>query len=76
MNSTDRLPTHIDKESSASGHGGHGWMMMVCCIPMVVIAVALVATGIVSVGFLFAAVLCAGMMAMMMRGMNHSGSGK
>jgi hypothetical protein len=28
------------------GHGGHGWMMIVCCIPMLVIAVALVATGV------------------------------
>ena len=55
---------------------GHGWMMMLCCVPMVVLAVALVATGVARVGFLFTAVLCVVMMAMMMRGMNHSGNGK
>lgn len=26
-------------------HGGHGWMMIACCIPMLVIAGILVATG-------------------------------
>lgn len=50
-------------------------MMMICCIPMLVIAVVLVVTGVASVGFLFIAVLCTAMMAMMMRGMNH-GEGK
>ena len=51
---------------------GHGWMMMICCIPMVVIAVALVATGTVGAGFLITAALCVGMMAMM-GGMHHGG---
>ena len=23
------------------GHGGHGWLMIVCCIPMLVLAVVL-----------------------------------
>jgi hypothetical protein len=26
-------------------HRGHGWMMIACCIPMLVIAIALVETG-------------------------------
>ena len=52
---------------------GHGWMMLVCCIPMVVLAVALVAAGVVDVGFLVFAGLCVGMMALMMRGMDHGG---
>ena len=26
-------------------HGGHGWMMIACSLPMLAIAVALVATG-------------------------------
>lgn len=47
-------------------------MMLICCIPMLVIAVALVAVGTVSPGFLFAALLCTAMMALMMRGMNHA----
>ena len=56
-----------------SGHGGHGWMMIACCIPMLAIAVILVATGAVSPAFLAAAVGCTLMMALMMRGMGHGG---
>ena len=52
------------------GHGGHHWMMIACCIPMLVIAVALVASGVASPGLLIAAVLCTAMMAFMMRGMS------
>jgi hypothetical protein len=54
-------------------HGGHGWMMIACCIPMLVIAVVLVATGVASPGFLFVAIGCTLMMALMMRGMSHNG---
>jgi len=73
MNGATRFPTRPPGDPKAGGHGGHSWMMMVCCIPMLVIAVALVATGVASVGFLFVAVMCTVMMAMMMRGMNHGG---
>ena len=52
------------------GHGGHGWMMIICCIPMLAIAgVIAISTG--SLNFLFAAVMCTLMMAMMMSGMSH-----
>jgi hypothetical protein len=54
-------------------HGGHGWMMIACCIPMLVIAVALVATGVAGPGLIVAAVGCTLMMAVMMRGMGHGG---
>ena len=54
-------------------HGGHGWLMIACCIPMIGIAVALVATGIASPGFLVVALACTGMMALMMVGMNRGG---
>ncbi len=54
-------------------HGGHGWMMMICCVPMVAIAIALVAAGIASPGFLLTAGACVAMMALMMRGMDHGG---
>ncbi len=37
-------------------HSGHGWMMIACCIPMLVIAGVLVATGAASPGFLAVAV--------------------
>ena len=55
------------------GHGGHGWMMIACCIPMLLIAVVLVGTGVVSAGFLVFALACTAMMALMMRGMHGSG---
>lgn len=48
---------------------------MICCIPMLIAAVALVATGTVGGGFLVTAVVCVGMMALMMRGMDH-GAGR
>ncbi|MGE0308052.1 MAG: hypothetical protein AB7N61_07230 [Acidimicrobiia bacterium] len=51
-------------------HGGHSWMMIACCIPMLAIAVLLVATGAASPGFLLVAVMCTAMMALMMRGMS------
>ena len=54
-------------------HGRHSWMMIACCIPMLVIAVVLVATGVLSAGFLVVAVGCTAMMALMMRGMGHGG---
>ena len=80
MKHVDRLPSDTSEDPNPGaddGHrGNHGWVMMLCCVPMVVIAVALVATGVASAGFLFTAVLCVGMMAVMMRGMNHTGTGK
>jgi hypothetical protein len=59
--------------AARGSHGGHGWMMIACCIPMLVIAGVLVATGAASPGFLIAAVGCTLMMALMMRGMGHGG---
>lgn len=56
-------------------HGGHGWLMVACCIPMLVIAVVLVAMGVVGPGFLFVAIACTAMMAVMMRGMSNTGGG-
>ena len=60
-----------------SGHGGHShWMMIACCVPMLVIAVALVATGVAGPGFIVAAIACTAMMALMMRGMSHTSADK
>lgn len=61
-----------EPEHHAGHHGGHGWMMIACCIPMLAIALVLVATGVASPGFLLAAVGCTLMMALMMRGMSHA----
>jgi hypothetical protein len=67
--------TRLHDPAPGHGHGGHGWMMIACCIPMLVIAIALVATGVVSAGFLVIAVGCTVMMALMMLGMRGSGGG-
>ena len=79
MNPLDTRQTPLEDKSAQredeATHGGHGWMMIACCIPMLAIAIVLVATGIASPAFLLTAVLCAAMMAMMMRGMSHGGHG-
>lgn len=61
--------TGLHDPNSGKKHGGHGWMMTACCVPMLVIAIVLVATGVVGIGFVVAAVACTAMMALMMRGM-------
>jgi hypothetical protein len=70
-----RLDLHGHEEVAGhqahTGHGGHGWMMVICCIPMLVIAVVLVGAGVLSVGFLVFALICTAVMALMMGGMNH-----
>jgi hypothetical protein len=77
MNDTrleDRNPkSQMSPAAKTSGHAGHSWMMIACCIPMLVIAVALVAAGVASPSFIVAAVACTAMMALMMRGMDHGG---
>ncbi|HVX23354.1 MAG TPA: hypothetical protein VHB02_18580 [Acidimicrobiales bacterium] len=55
------------------GHGRHGFMMIACCIPMLIIAIVLVATGVVGFGFIVVALACTVMMAFMMGAMNHGG---
>lgn len=71
MNAQDTHKASGSEEHA--GHGGHGWMMIACCIPMLVIAIVLVATGVAGVGFIFAAIMCTVMMAMMMRMMPSGG---
>jgi Flp pilus assembly protein TadB len=61
------------EQQDGSHRSGHGWMMIACCIPMLVIAGILVATGAASPAFLVVAVGCTLMMALMMRGMGHGG---
>jgi hypothetical protein len=64
---------HGPAQAGGHGHGGHSWMMIACCIPMLAIAGILVATGVASPAFLVIAVGCTLMMAFMMRGMSHGG---
>ena len=70
MTDHDSHHDHPAPESTTEG-GGHSWLMIACCIPMLVIAVALVVTGVVSPTFLIVAIMCTAMMAMMMRGAGH-----
>ena len=68
MTPLDDKPT--PPQDDERGHGGHDWMMIACCIPMLVIAIVLVATGVASAGFLLVAIMCTALMWMMMRGMS------
>lgn len=61
------------------GHAGHNWMMIACCVPMLVIAIALVASGTVGAGVIVVALGCTLMMVLMMIGMgghDHGAGGK
>jgi len=64
---TQHDPRGTAQGQDPPGRGGHGWMMIACCIPVLVIAVVLVVTGVVGVTFLVGAVACTFMMALMMR---------
>ena len=67
------VPASMPMGHGGGGHGGHRWMMIACCIPMLVIAIALVATGVLGAGALLVAIGCTVMMALMMGGMGHGG---
>jgi len=65
-----------EEKGNHGGHGGHGrWMMIACCVPMLVIAVVLVTTGVVGFGFVIVAIGCTVMMALMMGGMSKGRGG-
>ena len=79
MKVLDPEKTRSQLDEPETGHGdeprsgGHSrWMMIACCIPMLVIAGLLVASG-AGFGFLVIALLCTVMMAAMMGGMSHGG---
>lgn len=68
MTRQDDKPT--EPHDHKDGHGSHNWMMIACCVPMLVIAIVLVATGVAGAGAIFVAIMCTAMMWMMMRGMS------
>lgn len=70
--STDPTTTNRTADAAHGGHGAHGLMMLICCIPMIVLAVALVATGVAGSGVIVGALLCTAMMAVMMLAMPGS----
>lgn len=59
-------PAHTKDPETHAGHGGHGFMMWACCIPMAAVAVLLVVSGTASTGALVWALGCVLMMAAMM----------
>jgi hypothetical protein len=75
LSAPGEVPAAHSGHESHGAHSGHSWMMMACCVPMLLIVVVLVATGVASAGLLFGAVLCIAMMGMMMKMMGH-GDGK
>lgn len=71
MTNEERREPHVGGNSDpdyqgAGGHSRHRWMMIACCIPMLVVAVALIASGTVGIGSLVFVLACLGMMAVMM----------
>lgn len=46
-----------DETELHAGHGAHGLVMLVCCIPMILLAVGLVATGVAGSGAIVGALL-------------------
>jgi hypothetical protein len=72
---TDTPPARQMPVHDHGSHSGHGLMMIICCIPMLVIAGLLVVTGVAGSGVIVTALLCTAMMAAMMFAMpgGHGG---
>ncbi len=60
----DAAQPHVEAEPAKSGWG-HRLLMLVCCIPMLILVVILVASGAAGGGAIVFALLCVGMMAVM-----------
>jgi hypothetical protein len=65
--SHEHTPLSRSTPREPKGSHRHGWIM-IACMPMLVVAVALVAAGVVSLGFLVVAIGCTVMMAEISRG--------
>lgn len=74
MNAFDRedTPAETEKPGQKKKAGHSRWMMIACCVPMLVIA-AIIAIAGAGFGFLVVAVMCTAMMALMMGGMSGGG---
>lgn len=59
------------KPSDDSGrpHRGHRWLMLACCVPMLVIVAVLLISGTAGIGAVVFAVVCVGIMTAMMLAM-------
>ena len=56
-------------QTSPEDHSGHGWLMIACCIPMLLVVAALVVSGVAGIGAILFAAACLSMMWLMMRAM-------
>lgn len=64
-------PQHEHPTETARGHGAHGWVMWLMCLPMLVIVGLLILSGSAGLGATVYALACLGMMAVMMLFMQH-----
>ncbi len=76
MHDDHNEPTSVTSTATVRDHGivkrhANHFAMIVCCVPVLLIATVLVVTHVVSASTLVFAVGCVVMMAVMMRGMNH-----
>lgn len=63
---------HNADQTGKARRGGYShWLMLACCVPMLVVVGVLVATSVVSAGFIVAALACVGMMGAMMFAMSR-----
>lgn len=69
----DGPPRQVGDPDTPARHRGHGWMMIACCIPVIVIFGALWLAGVIPASFLLVALACTAMMALMMVGMSYGG---
>jgi Flp pilus assembly protein TadB len=67
LDENKRLSSNTERLSAGGSHKGHRMLMLLCCIPMLVLAVVLVVSGVINPGFLISAVACTAMMFAMMR---------
>lgn len=51
------------------GGSSHRWLMLACCVPMVLVVAVLLVTGVAGAGAVVFALICVGMMALMMYAM-------
>ena len=65
-NSSPETGHTASPEPGHSAHGGHRWMMLICCIPMIAIVLLLIVSGTAGSGALLWALGCVAMMAAMM----------
>lgn len=56
----------LSPHTGHDAHGGHRWMMLICCVPMIAIVLLLIVSGTAGSGALLWALGCVAMMAAMM----------